>query len=262
MAALTGGVIGWLSGPGTHSTYLQLQEASDFVHRCALVALPGLFLLGIGISVTMYFWRDRLRKLWTTLIFASLAVWCGVATYIVRFDSKLESLGLFGQFVYGDQMAHRGNALTGSIKLGSSSMLLFFGTGDYEDDIVITATSAESDTPRWSFHCLGNRAYPPVIDGADLLLSVWRPSGSAITLIDWGKGALVWAVRLDGTIALPARFSSQSIQVATDTEVLRLDRADARIISRQSACTSQSPGSDVVACQAGRVVGWLNQERP
>jgi len=95
---------GWLTGPGQEKTYLQLQFASDSVHRFAVLALP------VSAVVYLFFWPigrvfvefDWVRRVTRSIMMAALACFCATGAYILRFDSAIEQKGLAGQFIAAD----------------------------------------------------------------------------------------------------------------------------------------------------------------
>jgi hypothetical protein len=253
-----GCLIGWLSRPGARSSYLELQATSDTVHRFTLVTLPVLILLAIMSGVLAYIVRNRFRIVLVGLVAVSLAMGSGFLAYITGFDARLETSGLAGQFDL-DQDAPPPTRLA-LVVPGPNDTLLFFGDGDYEDDVLIAAIDPKSGRRLWTYHCLGNRIFTPVVDETDLALSTWRPAGSSVALIHWREPTLIWSVRFDTEITLPPRFTSFGIEVATDNEVLLLERGSGRVLRRQPACGREAATG--VACQAGRVVAWVKKETP
>lgn len=132
--------------------------------------------------------------------------------------------------------------------------------GDYEDDTLLLVIALNSGRVRWSYHCLGNRAFPPAVEGFDLAFATWRPATSSVVLMWWIEPRLTWAIRIDTPLVLPPRFMLSGIEVATRDEVLLLARDTGQVLKREPAC--EHPEAVGVACQAGQVVAWMPKETP
>lgn len=119
-AALAAGVLAALIAfllleLGPLATYLDLQAASDAVHRLALLGPP----IALGLLVLLWMFSE-LQKLGRRMGQAGRALWAlalgalvGFPAFALRFDVALESSGLTGQFV----------RFAGPSRLGPASVL-------------------------------------------------------------------------------------------------------------------------------------------
>ena len=93
--------LGAWCGPGAGSVYLDLQRASDGVHRFAVFGLPGAFtalVLGLlGRRVLRA--RAKLRGISTALCWIALGFAALLLGAVFRFDRAIEDKGLCGQLV-------------------------------------------------------------------------------------------------------------------------------------------------------------------
>jgi hypothetical protein len=257
-AGVLGCIAAWVLKPGAASTYLELQASSDTVHRFTLVALPLAIVFAIISGVLAYRLRNRFRYLLVGFDLACLVLVSSILTYTLSFDASLETHGLVGQFKFGPDPSVHPSESGSFLALGDTQ--LWLGGGAYEDDTVLLAIALDSGQVRWSYHCLGNRAFPPAVEGADLAFITWRPSTSAVVLMWWHEPRLTWAVRIDTPLVLPPRFTPAGIEVATGDEVLLLARGTGQLLKREPAC--EHPAAVGVACQAGQVIAWIPKETP
>lgn len=138
---------------------------------------------------------------------------------------------------------------------------LAFYTGpglQFEDDVVAAGVQLETGTLLWTLHGLGNAASPMSVEGDQAAFASWRPSTSAVRLIDLRGPRQQWARRLRGSIGVAPRFDGPVLKVALDGFVLELDPTTGAETKRSPAC--QAPQQHGVACKAGRVVAWLRGE--
>jgi hypothetical protein len=138
---------------------------------------------------------------------------------------------------------------------------LAFYTGpgpQFEDDVVAAGVQLETGMLSWTLHGLGNAASPMAVEGNRAAFASWRPSTSAVRLIDLRGSRQEWARRLRGSIGLAPRFDGPALKVALDGFVLELDPATGAETRRSAACLA--PQRHGVACKAERVVAWLQGE--
>jgi hypothetical protein len=181
-----GALLGFLLAPAGSAKYLDLQAASDGVHRNAIIALPaGALIALIFLSISIIARRrNRVRFISRTVMGCVLGVTLGALVFITQFDSQIEQKGLTGQLVqyHAPQKELRWNPST---RLVDGDMQYFLGPGyRYEDNVAIAAVNRSSGRLRWTFHCLGNAVSDASIQGGRLSFKTWRPSVTASYVLD------------------------------------------------------------------------------
>lgn len=310
-AAAGAGAFGlWLLITG--GAYLQMQRASDPVHRLAVIGLP----VAAGLLVLLWM-LSELAKLrvwlrWTGRALAGLAIagLLGLPTFVGLFDVCLEARGLAGQLEIGtssagspsdglpagawqEASADRPGLIVEGLAGGeyltldrrtlarkrpdgsfvwhlprpgrpparlvlADGRMYYTGPGDgFDDDVVVAALSPSRGALLWRLNGLGRAISEAVVDGRQLVVASRRPATSAVRLLSLEPPTVRWAIRLDGAVELPPRFSDQAVLVVVDGQLIRLGRDDGRELDRRPAC--QAPE---LACRAGRIVSWSRGGRP
>jgi hypothetical protein len=183
---LLGILIGLLFAPGGSAGYLDLQAASDGVHRFAVIALPaGLLFALVFLLLSVIKKRSAgIRLTARTAMGCALGVCLGVLVFIVRFDSVIEQRGTAGQLVLPDD--HRDELRwKPSVRLADEDTEYFMGPGYlYADNLAIAAVDRSSGRLRWIFHCLGNAVSDATIKGGRLSFKAHRPSVTTSYVLD------------------------------------------------------------------------------
>ena len=182
-------LLGFLFAPAGDANYLELQAASDGVHRFSIVALPAgalaaLVFLTISIIARR---RNRVRIISRTVMGCALGVTLGAIILVVQFDSLIEMKGLAGQLVqYGaPEEELRWNPST---RLADGDLEYFLGPGyHYEDNVAVAAVDRSSGRLRWTFHCLGDAVSDASIQEGRLSFKTRRPSVTASYVLDLSK---------------------------------------------------------------------------
>lgn len=181
-----GALAGLLAAPAGSTGYLELQAASDGVHRLAVIAMPSgllaalLFLL-LSVARKKIFW---IRAAARAGMGCALGVCLGVLAFIVSFDSAVERKGTEGQLVLRIDLQEeiRWNP---SIRLLDDEVEYYLGPGyRYEDNLAVAAVDRSSGRLRWIFHCLGNAVSGAHIAGGRLSFKAHRPAVSVSYLLD------------------------------------------------------------------------------
>ncbi len=138
-------------------------------------------------------------------------------------------------------------------------IFLAMPSGQYPDDIVISAVELVSGRGLFDFHCLGDRVSAPVVMQDEMMFfTISRHSSSAVYSLNLGEVKLAWSKFLPQVTRLPPRMNQSFVEVAQAGMILRLDARDGHETGRRAACAD--PDSARVACSAGRVIGWLREE--
>ncbi len=153
---------------------------------------------------------------------------------------------------------HRDGLWPAMLVVTPVTVLLAMPSGQYPDDITISAVELVSGRGLFDFHCLGNRVSAPVVRGEILAFTIGRPSSSAVYLLNLREIKLAWSRFLPQVTGLPPRLDASWVEVAQGSTILRLAARDGREIGRSQACAD--PAAARVACRAGQVIAWLNQE--
>ena len=188
-----GALLGFLLAPAGNVKYLDLQGASDGVHRFAIVALPAgalvaLVFLAISIIARR---RNQVRIISRTVMGCALGLILGALFFVVRFDSLIEPKGLAGQLVQynAPQKELHWNPST---RLADGDMEYFLGPGyQYEDNLAVVAVDRSSGRLRWTFHCLGNVLLDASIQEGRLSFRTRRPSVTASYVLDLSEPRVI-----------------------------------------------------------------------
>lgn len=307
--------------------YLSMQSLSDSVHRTAVLLMP------IGLAFLALIWMlSELGKLaavlrWTGRVFAFLAATSvfGTLVFIILFDSRLETVGMKGQFVTEKSrtfttqslpasdlhgflretskeqagLAVNGLSLGHIITLdrktlarkipGSSFLWSVFRPGpppaylsldrdviyytgpgpDFDDDIVACAVKISTGSVLWLLHGLGNWASPVVSHGSYASFISARPSSSTVRLLRAHSPKVKWAIRLQGTVKIPPKFTDDYLQVALGGLLLDLSLDTGKELNRQEPCRKADIEREKrlgIVCKDGQVIAWRSgkssNERP
>jgi hypothetical protein len=181
-----GALAGLLAAPAGGIRYLELQAASDGVHRIAVIAMPaGLLsaLLSLLLSIVKRL-GGGIRIAARTVMGCGLGVCLGVLVFIVKFDSAIEQKGTAGQMVLESdrQEEIRWNP---SVRLRDQDAEYFLGPGyRYEDNVAVAAADRSSGRLRWIFHCLGNAVSDVNVASGKLSFKTHRPAVSVSYVLD------------------------------------------------------------------------------
>lgn len=181
-----GALLGLLLAPAGSSKYLELQAASDGVHRFAVIALPaGLLAALVCLLLSIVKKRSpKIRAGARTAMGCALGVCLGVLVFIVRFDSVIEQRGTAGQLVPVDE--HREQfRWKPTARLVDEDTEYFLGPGYlYVDNAAVAAVDRSTRRLRWIFHCLGNAVSDAAIEGGKLSFKTRRPSHVTSYVLD------------------------------------------------------------------------------
>jgi len=99
-----------------------------------------------------------------------------------------------------------------SLLLGERHLLLALPSDRWEDDVLLQLVELDSGRLVSEFHVLGRRISIPLARGPRVVLATWRPSGTALYVLDLAGPRLLWRRRPAERTQWPPRRWPEELQ--------------------------------------------------